>query len=66
MTMPETPEVPVAVGETVVFAPGGRHVMAMDLDPALTAGETVEVTLTFASGDKASFPARVLAPGDEG
>ncbi len=50
-------------GEPVKFEPGGKHVMAMDLDPALKAGDTTEVTVTFAGGDKMSFPAKVEAPG---
>lgn len=50
-------------GEPVKFEPGGKHVMAMDLDPALKAGDTTEVTVTFAGGDKMSFPATVEAPG---
>lgn len=50
-------------GETVKFEPGGKHIMAMDLDPALKAGGTVQVTLTFAGGDKLSFDAQVEAPG---
>ena len=56
-------EVPVAKGGTVSFAPGGNHVMAMDLSDVLAPGDTTDVTLTFSSGDKATFPARVLAAG---
>jgi len=49
----------------VVFAPGGKHVMAMSLDPALVAGGETEVTLSFVNGDKLSFPAQIRAAGDE-
>jgi periplasmic copper chaperone A len=56
----------VQAGETVSFEPGGKHVMVMGLDPMPSPGGEVEVTLTFARGDKVSFPARVLAPGDDG
>ena len=66
MEMSATGELTVAPGEAVTFAPGGHHVMAMDLDPALAVGDTVSVTLSFASGATASFPARVLAAGDPG
>jgi copper(I)-binding protein len=38
--------------------------MAMDLSDDLKAGATTEVTLTFADGDKVSFPAEVRAPGE--
>ncbi len=50
-------------GEPVKFEPGGKHVMVMGLDPAPKAGDTTEVTLTFAGGDKLSFNAAVEAPG---
>jgi copper(I)-binding protein len=63
-SMRDMDQVPVAKGETVKFVPGGNHIMAMDLDPALQKGDTTEVTLTFSDGDKATFPANVLAAGD--
>jgi len=63
-SMKEMDQVPLAKGATVSFAPGGNHIMAMDLDTALEAGDTTEVTLTFSDGDKVSFPAAVLAAGD--
>jgi copper(I)-binding protein len=50
-------------GVPVKFEPGGKHVMAMDLDPALKVGDTTEITATFAGGDKMSFPAKIEAPG---
>jgi copper(I)-binding protein len=61
----ELPQVPVPAGETASFAPGEKHVMAMDLADTVTAGSTAEVTLTFVGGDKLSFPAEVRAAGDE-
>jgi len=63
-SMKDMDQVPLAKGATVRFAPGGNHVMAMDLDAALAAGGTTEVTLTFTDGDKVSFPAKILAAGD--
>jgi copper(I)-binding protein len=63
-SMAHMDSVPVAKGTTVSFAPGGNHVMAMGLSDTLTAGTSTEVTLTFADGDKVSFPAEVRAPGD--
>lgn len=50
-------------GKPVKFEPGGKHVMVMDLAETLKAGDTTEVTATFAGGDKLSFPAKVEAPG---
>lgn len=64
--MQEVSQVSVPAGGSVVFEPGGMHVMAMELDPSIAVGSEVEVTLTFVRGDKVSFPARVLAPGDDG
>ena len=63
--MQETLQVMVAPGETATFAPGGAHVMAMDLADTIAAGGQAEVTLTFVGGDKVSFPADVRAAGDE-
>jgi copper(I)-binding protein len=63
-SMKHMDSVPLPRGATVSFAPGGNHVMAMDLSDTLKAGTGTEVTLTFANGDKVSFPAQVRAPGD--
>ena len=38
--------------------------MAMDLDATLAKGSTTDVTLSFASGEKAVFPGEILAAGD--
>lgn len=50
-------------GKPEKFEPGGKHVMAMELDPKLKAGDTTEVTLTFVGGDKMSFPAKIEPAG---
>lgn len=63
--MQELFSVAVPAGEEVVFEPGGKHVMAFDVDEALEAGGETEVTLTFAGGDKVSFPVTLLAPGSD-
>lgn len=62
--MQDLTQVPLNKGETVTFEPGGKHVMVTGLGEDVTAGGTVEVTLTFVGGDKASFPAEVKAAGD--
>jgi copper(I)-binding protein len=59
-------DVTLAVGETVTFAPGGKHVMVFDLDPKLATGGTTEMTLVFAGGDKASLPLKIEAAGGAG
>lgn len=53
----------LAKGQPVKFEPGGKHVMAMGFTPAPKAGDTVDVTLTFAGGDKTTFAAKVETPG---
>lgn len=63
--MQELMQVAVPRDGEVVFAPGGMHIMAMELDEALTVGGETEVTLTFVGGDKASFPAEIRAAGDD-
>lgn len=53
----------VKPGETLAFAPGGNHVMVDGVPDGLKPGGTVEITLTFADGDKISAPLTVVAPG---
>lgn len=50
-------------GESVAFAPGGKHVMIHDVPPEWKPGGTTELTLTFADGDKLSAPLAIRAPG---
>lgn len=57
------PSLAIKAGETVAFAPGGKHVMAFDLTDKLAAGTSAEITLTFADGDKLSAPLKVEAAG---
>jgi len=56
-----TPE--LKPGESVVFAPGGKHVMVDDVPEGLKPGATIELTITFVDGDKLSAPLTVEAPG---
>lgn len=56
-------QVELAPGAMVKFAPGARHVMAFNLKPDVAAGNTVEMTLTFADGDKLSTPLTVKPAG---
>lgn len=55
--------VQLAAGQTVTFAPGGKHVMAFDLDSKLKAGDVTEMTLVFSDGDKLSTPLQIEAAG---
>lgn len=61
--MASVDQVDVAAGSTVKFERGGLHVMAFGLKPEVSAGNTVEATLTFADGDKISVPLKVETVG---
>lgn len=56
-------QVDVPAKATVRFERGGLHVMAFDLDPALQAGGTTGITVTFSDGDKVSAPLKLEAMG---
>lgn len=53
----------IAPGGVLDFAPGGYHVMAFDIDDTLKTGESTELTLTFADGDKLSMPLQIETMG---
>jgi copper(I)-binding protein len=53
MKMRELPGgLPVEAGKTVALAPGGYHLMMMDLKGPLKKGDKVPVTLTFEKAGK--------------
>jgi len=56
--------VPAPAGGKVTFAPGGYHLMFVDLTKALKVGDTLPATLVFASGAKvkASFVVGLAPP----
>jgi copper(I)-binding protein len=68
MKMEKQARVAIPAGGTVVFAPGGYHLMFIGLTKTLKAGDKVPATLTFASGAKvkAEFEVRVTPPGPAG
>ena len=47
MQMRPVEGIPVGPGATVTLAPGGLHMMLLDLPTGFAAGETIPVTLTF-------------------
>jgi hypothetical protein len=51
MSMRAIPKLDVAPGKDLDLKPGGRHVMLMDLNRELKAGETVPISLRFRSAD---------------
>jgi copper(I)-binding protein len=55
----------VKADESVKFERGGKHVMVFELAPTVSAGGSVEMTLTFADGDKLSAPLKVEAVGGD-
>jgi copper(I)-binding protein len=50
---------PIAAGETLELAPGGNHIMFMDFDGPLAAGDTVDITLVFSDGSRVEYDAAV-------
>lgn len=62
-SMAPVESLPIDPGASVIFAPGGLHVMIFDLSDKLKAGGTAELTLTFSDGDKLSMPLQVEAMG---
>lgn len=64
MRMERQEKVAVPAGGQVVFAPGGYHLMLLNLKSALKVGDTVPATLTFASGAsvKTVFKVGLAAP----
>ena len=65
MRMERLEAVELPAGETVQFAPGGKHVMVYELGPDLAEGGTAEVTLTAAGGRNHTFEAPIQAAGEE-
>ena len=54
---------PVRDGETLRFAPGGRHLMLFDLDPRVRAGGRLRMVLNFERGAPRALDAEVV-PAD--
>lgn len=59
MRMQEVPSIAVPAGATVMLEPGGFHLMFIGLAAPLTVGQTFDVTLEFASGEKLVVPLEV-------
>lgn len=45
----------VPVGEAAVFAPGGYHIMLVDVQVPLVSGDAIALELTFASGESTTL-----------
>lgn len=61
MVMLDSPQ--VQPGQSLVLAPGGKHLMVDAVPATATVGGTIELTITFADGDKLSAPLAILPPG---
>ncbi len=59
---------PLPAGQAVALAPGGNHIMLMELTQPLTDGETVPLTLSFAAAPAVTVQAQVrrVTPGGDG
>lgn len=67
MTMrPLADGVPIPAGETVSLAPGGLHIMFLDLKAPLVQGEDFSATLTFEKAGSLEVTFRVEAIGARG
>mgnify|MGYP000470962172 CR=1 FL=1 len=60
--MVHTPRVRVPADSSVTFEPGGRHVMMMGIDEALTEGERFTVELEAETAGTLRVDVEVLAP----
>lgn len=63
MRMRAVNALPLLPGKTVTFAPGGYHIMLMDLGRPLVAGQTFPLTLTFEHAAPMTVEVRVRAIG---
>ncbi len=52
-------------GGTIIFAPGGKHVMLFDVSPKVSAGGKMPLHFSFASGASLDAQADVKATGSE-
>ncbi len=57
--MQRLPRINLAPQEKLVFAPGGRHIMLIDMKQPLKAGDTVPLTLVFRKAGRVTVQAEV-------
>ena len=62
-TMRDLQAVTLPAGGTVTMRPGGLHVMLVDINRPLHAGDTLHATLTFDHSPPITVAVPVLAPG---
>lgn len=66
MRMRKLDDLPVAAGESVSLAPGGKHIMLIGLSGPLEEGATVPLTLVFEKAGELAVEAPVRAAGHTG
>ncbi len=64
-TMNEAGPLALPSGASETFEPGGKHIMAFELDESITEGTSTEVTLKISGGKRHKFDAEVRAAGEE-
>lgn len=66
-TMKSVDSLPIAPGAEIEFSPGGLHVMVFDISGGLKPGQTTDLTLIFANGEKLKMPVMVdtIGGGDD-
>lgn len=62
MQMVPQDRVDIGAGETVVFEPGGLHIMMIDLQQDLAVGDEIDLTLNFESGLSLALTVEVKSP----
>lgn len=55
--------VALPAGGTLVFKPGGMHVMLFDMNPAIKPGKTMTLDFTFSDGSRYEYDAMVIPAG---
>jgi hypothetical protein len=62
MSMQEQEYVAIPAGGSVLFEPGGLHIMLIDLVDELTVGDQFDINLTFEDSGEMRIPVVVKAP----
>jgi copper(I)-binding protein len=65
ITMKPLTEVPVPAHARTTFAPGSRHLMLFDIDPAVSPGVAIPLRFGFASGKTAEAEAKTVSAGED-
>ncbi|MCL4258781.1 MAG: copper chaperone PCu(A)C [Anaerolineales bacterium] len=61
-TMVKVERVELAAGHEIAFEPGGYHIMLINLQRELVAGDTFELTLHFEHAEDLTIEVKVVAP----